>query len=658
MEQTVEVMARADARAALYHREDADLAGIEAALAEEHIAVYGLDALSGSLPEVPAVLLVDAGMLDSMSALTALVRGLPDFVVVVATDEAVEALVPDDRVLLTMPRSGEPAAQLRVLRAAYQLAAARLSAARAERELARSRNELNELHRIGMALMTERDPDHLLVRILEQARALTHSDAGSLYLVEDDEAGGKRLRFKLSQNDTLPDLPLVQFTLPINTSSLAGYAAHKAEPLVLDDAYTIAPEEPYSFNRSFDERTGYRTKSMLVVPMLDHRDDVVGVLQLINYKNNPTARITDEASAAQFVQSYSAHELLLLQSLAGQAAVSIENSQLYAQIEHLFASFVKAAVTAIDQRDPTTAGHSIRVATLTCDIAQAVERGGSGPYREVQFTRDQMKELRYAAMLHDFGKVGVREEVLIKSKKLPPFLWERVEARFDLIVRTAEADYHRKRAELLVSHGSDARPLLERLEEDFQRELEELRKFQDAVRGANEPTILPEAAAGILDEIARRKFTNVQGEPVPFLDVDELHFLKIPKGTLDERERLEIESHVEQTYRFLTQIPWTEDLRNLATIAYGHHEKLNGKGYPRGVSAPEIPIQTRMMTIADIFDALTASDRPYKRALSTDRALSILQMEAKDGMVDQNLVDILVQAEVYKKILEQDWREL
>ena len=644
--------------ALLYCGDEAVIAEIGSALAAERVQVRSPDALRTGVAEIPSVLLLDTRMAGLVGDVNALINALPDHIVVVAFDERIEQAIRSDRVMLTLPETGGLDARLRVLRAAYQLATARINAARAERELARSRNELDQLHRIGMALMTERDPDILLVRILQQARHLTHSDAGSLYLVEPDDEGGKRLRFKLSQNDTLPDLPLVQFTLPINTSSLAGYAAQTGEPLVLADAYAIPEDEPYSFNRSFDERTGYRTKSMLVVPMMDHRSEVVGVLQLLNRKADPAARINSEDSAQQYVLPYGGRELKLLQSLAGQAAVSIENSQLYAQIEHLFESFVKAAVTAIDQRDPTTAGHSIRVAALTVDIAEAVERGGKGEYSNVTFTRDQMKELRYAAMLHDFGKVGVREEVLVKSKKLPPFLWERVQSRFDLIIRSAEADYHRKRAELLAARDDQAASLLVTLEEEFERHVSELKSFHDAVRGANEPTVLPEAAAGILDHIAKRTFTNVQGEPVPFLDVDELHFLKIPKGTLNESERLEIESHVEQTYRFLTQIPWTEDLRNLPIIAYGHHEKLNGKGYPRGVIAKEIPIQTRMMTIADIFDALTASDRPYKRALSAEKALNILQMEAKDGLIDQQLVDILIGAEVYKKVLEQDWREL
>lgn len=633
--------------AVLYRSDGAELGPVSNALKQERIEERGPDALSGLVADIPSVLILD----DSFNAD---LETLPDHVVVVAVNEMVAT---HPRVMLTLPDGGAEA-RLRVIRAALQLSAARVNAARAQKELARSRNELHQLQRIGMALMTERDPNILLVRILEQARQLTNSDAGSLYLVEPDEDGGKRLRFKLSQNDTLPDLPLVQFTLPISTSSLAGYAAVTGEPLVLADAYAIPGDEPYSFNRSFDERTGYRTKSMLVVPMVDHRDEVVGVLQLLNRKSDPSATINSEEAAEKHVLPYGGHELKMVQSLAGQAAVSIENSQLYAQIEHLFDSFVKAAVTAIDQRDPTTAGHSIRVATLTCDMAEAVERGGAGPYRDVSFSREQMKELRYAAMLHDFGKVGVREEVLVKSKKLPPFLWERVQSRFDLIIRSAEAEYYRKRAELMLQHGAQAQPMLQKLDEEFEKHVAELKRFHEAVRGANEPTVLPEAAADILDEIAGRSFTNLQGEEVPFLDVDELHFLKIPKGTLNEHERLEIESHVEQTYRFLTQIPWTEDLRNLAVIAYGHHEKLNGRGYPRGVGAADIPIQTRMMTIADIFDALTASDRPYKRALSAEKALSILQMEAKDGLVDQHLVDILVEAEVYKKVLELDWREL
>ncbi|MFW6078751.1 MAG: HD-GYP domain-containing protein, partial [Gemmatimonadota bacterium] len=388
-------------------------------------------------------------------------------------------------------------------------------------------------------------------------------------------------------------------------------------------------------------------------------DELVGVLQLINRKSDPSARITDEASAERHVLPYSDRQLRLVQALAGHAAVSIENTQLYRQIEHIFESFVKAAVTAIDQRDPTTAGHSVRVATLTCDLAVALERHDRGPYAGQRFSHDQMRELRYAALLHDFGKVGVREEVLIKARKLPPHVFARVDARFDLIHRTLEADYHRQRAELLGRHGPEgARVATAELEAQFRRRIEELEAFREAVKRANEPSILPEQSQTVLDEIAGRTYRDIDGEERPYLYRDELRLLKIPKGSLDPRERREIESHVEQTYRFLRQLPWTDDLRGVAEIAYGHHEKLDGSGYPRGVTGEQIPLQTRIMTVADIFDALTAGDRPYKRALPVESALDILDTEAREGMLDGWLVRLLIESGLYRKIVERDWREL
>jgi HD-GYP domain-containing protein (c-di-GMP phosphodiesterase class II) len=609
----------------------------------------------GWVGDTPAVLILDSALARTARDISAEAAVLQQSLVIVTTPDTADAVNIDDRVGLTMTAGSTASSQLRVLRSAYQVSAARLSADRAERELDRTRNELSEMHRIGVALMTERDPDALLVQILDQAKRLTSSDAGSLYLVEKDANNDRRLRFKMSQNDSLQNLPFSEFTLPIDETSLAGYAATTGKPLVLDDAYELGANKPYSFNRSFDERFGYRTKSMLVVPMVDHRDETVGILQLMNSKSDPFAVITDNESADHYVLPYGNHELQLVQSLAGQAAISIENSQLYAQIQNLFESFVKAAVTAIDQRDPTTAGHSIRVAALTVDIAQALERVARGPYAGTRFTREQIRELRYAAMLHDFGKVGVREEVLVKAKKLPPSLYERVEARFDLIRRTAESEYFRKRADYTRGGNQDA---LREVEEAFQRELEELDHFQQAVRKANEPAMLPEEAATILGEIALRRYRTNGGDEAPFITPEELHFLSIPKGSLDEHERLEIESHVEQTYRFLSQIPWTDDLKNLATIAYGHHEKLDGRGYPRGISGDEIPVQTRIMTISDIFDALTASDRPYKPAMPSERALSILTSEANQGMLDRELVDIVIEGELYKNVLERDWRDL
>ncbi|HEX6939481.1 MAG TPA: HD domain-containing phosphohydrolase [Longimicrobiales bacterium] len=655
--------ASAPPRAVLYHAAAVPLDPIRAALDAEGVHCRPLD--DGALhtladaPEAPCALLLNA-TLARPAALRLALDAAPDWVAVVALDEDAERLAADaGRPLLILPDNAAADRTLRVLRAALQHSAARLAALRAERELGRTRNELRELTRIGMSLMTERDPDRLLNGILEQAQRLTGSDAASLYLIERGDDGTPRLRFTVATNDTLPDLPIVQHTLAVDTSSLAGYAAATGEALALDDAYVLPPDAPYSFNRSFDERFGYRTKSVLVVPMLDHRDVVVGVLQLLNRKRVATARITDEAAADAAVLPYTDRELRLVRSLAGQAAVSLENSRLHREIENIFESFVKAAVTAIDQRDPTTAGHSVRVATLTCDMAESLGRVTRGRYAGLQFTRDQMRELRYAALLHDFGKVGVREEVLVKAKKLPPPLKERVEARFDFIRRTIEADYYRARVELLERHGPGGDAEAARaLEAEFRRQLEELDRFREAIRRANEPSVLPEQHAGILDDIARRTFVGIDGRRIPYLEDDELHYLAIPKGSLDEHERREIESHVEQTYRFLIQIPWTEDLRNVAEFAYGHHEKLDGRGYPRGIKGDQIPVQTRIMTVADIFDALTAADRPYKRAVPTDRALDILVAEAKEGMLDEELVQLLIESKVYERVLRADWREL
>jgi HD-GYP domain-containing protein (c-di-GMP phosphodiesterase class II) len=646
----------------LYHGADVPVDRVAPLFTAERIEAVpvtgGLAELAHA-PAVPSVLLLDDAIAAGEGDLAGALARLPPQVVVVPASGRVEALVRgSDRVLLAL-RPGETVeSAMRSLRAAFRHSAARLSASRLERELTRARSELRELTGIGMALMTERDPDRLLETILDQALQLTASDAASLYLVEPDDDGEPgHLRFRLSRNQSLPELPFVSFTLPISEASVAGYVALHGRTLVVDDAYRLPADAPYAFNRSFDERFGYRTQSQLVVPMIDHHGRVVGVLQLINRKRDPRARITSQAAAERWVQPYGDRELQLVQALAGQAAVSIENSLLYRQIETIFESFVKAAVIAVDQRDPTTSGHSVRVATLTVDLAAALSDARTGPHAGLTFTPAQLRELRYASLLHDFGKVGVREEVLVKARKLPPLLFERVHARFALIRRTLEADHWRLRAEELERAGPSS-PVLAAADAEFRRRLGELEEVWKVVEGANQPSILPEKAAEALDGIGALTFRGADGQPQPYLTAEELHYLRIPKGSLNERERLEIESHVEQTYRFLTQIPWTGDLKRVAELAYGHHEKLNGRGYPRGVIADDIPVQTRIMTVVDIFDALTASDRPYKKALPAEKALDILHMEARDGLLDQSLVDLLVGTPHYRRILETDWRDL
>jgi response regulator RpfG family c-di-GMP phosphodiesterase len=345
-----------------------------------------------------------------------------------------------------------------------------------------------------------------------------------------------------------------------------------------------------------------------------------------------------------------------VRSLASQAALSIENARLYAQIEQILESVVISSVTAIDERDATSAGHSVRVAALTTGIASAVERGGRGRYRDTRFTEKQMRELRFAALLHDFGKITVQEDVLVKAKKLPPILWERVDARFELIRVTMEREYYRQRASLRLS-TEDERLMGARLEQELTAQLDQLARMREVVRDANEPAVLPERSAAELSDIATRSFPR-NGGVAPYLTPQELHFLRIPRGTLDDAERVEIESHASETYRFLAHIPWTEDLGNLATFALSHHEKLDGSGYPRRLKGDEIPVQVRMLTIADIFDALTESDRPYKPAVAPDKALDIIRAEAACGRLDADLVETMIESQAYRGILEVDWRQL
>jgi HD-GYP domain-containing protein (c-di-GMP phosphodiesterase class II) len=450
----------------------------------------------------------------------------------------------------------------------------------------------------------------------------------------------------------------LNFTLPLNDSSVAGYAALTGEPLVIDDAYEIPDEAPYEFNReAVDVKYGYRAKSMLVVPMIDHRDKVVGVLQLINRKSDPSARIRTEEDAQAAVLPYTERLVNIVLSLAGQAAVSIENGRLYQDIENLFEGFLKAAVTAIDRRDPTTSGHSVRVTELTVALAQRIHDAREGPFADVRFTPEEMKQLRYAGLLHDFGKVGVREEILVKMKKLPPVLEARMNARFILIRAMLKGRFQEAKATLLQERGDEAADEIAVLRARLDEDLEEVERYHEAVSEANIPRVLPEEAAGVLKEIAAKTFVDEDGEVIPYLTGEELHYLSIKKGSLDENERKQIESHVIHSYDFLTNIPWTDELGRIAEIVRGHHEKLNGKGYPDGVTREHLCLETRIMTVCDIFDALTASDRPYKKAMPVEKALQILRWEAEEGGLEPDIVELFAESEVYERVLVKDWRE-
>jgi HD-GYP domain-containing protein (c-di-GMP phosphodiesterase class II) len=606
--------------------------------------------------ERPTVILLDRTLLASAGDDAERVRELAALVSLVGIGEPGETEPPDvfPVDLLTSFIAGDAAVGTVIasLRGAFRHAAALLAARRAQGEAEQRARELTELTTIGVALSTERDLGALLDLILTQARRVTVSDAGSLYLVERDENGVPRnLRFAMAQNFSLPTLPFSSFTVPIDHASLAGYVAAMGEPLVIGDVYLLPDDVSYRQNRSFDDAFGYRTKSMLVLPMKSHRDEVVGVLQLINRKRVPDMRLMSDDVVEREVLTYDERCVEVTSALASQAAVAIENGRLYEDIERLFEGFVTAAVTAIESRDPTTSGHSGRVATLTVGLAEVVDRTSDGPYRHVSFSREQLRELRYAGLLHDFGKVGVREQVLVKEKKLYPHDLELIRHRFAFLIQRADLEFERTRADFAVARGADGyEAMVASLEAERTQRRRELRCYLDAIVRANEPTIMPEGSFEALHQIRGKTFVDFEGQVRPLLEDHELQFLMIRKGNLDDAERREIESHVTHTYRFLEQIPWTRELRNIPQIAYGHHEKLNGAGYPNALDGSAIPVQTRMMTIADIYDALTATDRPYKRAVPSERALDILHLEAKDGMLDPTLLDAFVQARVFERV--------
>jgi HD-GYP domain-containing protein (c-di-GMP phosphodiesterase class II) len=522
-----------------------------------------------------------------------------------------------------------------------------------EAAVGRKSQDLHELNKIGVALSAERNIDKLLELILAKCREITMSDAGSLYLVErgrdPESSSDDQLRFKLTHNDSV-NVQFEEFTMPLSEASIAGHVALTGRSVNLADAYHPPADVSYTISRSFDEQSGYRTRSMLVVPMRDHQDTVIGVVQLINKKREAEAVLRPASVVDEMVIPFTRVDQELVTSLASQAAVAFENTRLIEDIKKLFDAFVRASVTAIESRDPTTSGHSGRVAILTVGLAEKVDALDIGLFGDVRFSPDQFQELRFACLLHDFGKVGVKEKVLIKGKKLYVGEMLVIRQRFAYIKRSLEAQYLRARIEMSTRGSHDE---LERLTAEYDARQRELDEILHMVLQANEPSILEEESFRALMDLPSKTFGDIDGNVQPYLTPGEVTALSIRRGSLSERERREIESHVTHTFRFLSEIPWTREYRRIPEIAYAHHEKLDGTGYPRRLKAPEIPIQSRMMTIADIFDALVAWDRPYKKSVPVNRALDILREEATDGKLDTDLLDVFIETQVYERTTRQ-----
>jgi HD-GYP domain-containing protein (c-di-GMP phosphodiesterase class II) len=633
----------------LLHSEAFPIGRYADVLLRESIASSRLDSLdqlrvgdAGSL----RVVLVDAGFTNGRKQMLQLD---PRTAMVGVGLEEQPRWLADDSIYLHLPENPATGVLLSAIKRAYQFLYQKQRADQLERQLSERTRELQEVAEVGVSLSTVRDHPVLLTMILSKARELSRSDAGSLYLLDEVE-GNKVLRWKLAQNDSIDVEGFEEKILPITRKSLAGYVAMTGETLVIDDAYDLPKDAEYEINRSFDEKNGYLTKSLLVFPMTNHAGDVIGVLQLINRRRlGAPARLTAE-TVPDNVISFLDDTADIMRALASQAAVAVENNLLYESIERLFEGFVTAAVTAIEQRDPTTSGHSFRVADLTVELARVIDRVDFGQFAEVRFTPDQVREIRYASLLHDFGKVGVREQVLIKEKKLYPLQLDTIRGRFEYVMKSIENEGNRKKIDYLLEHGRTGfDEFTARVDAEAAAQILSLQKDFAFIAQSNEPTVLPEGEFQYLQQLANRDYEDIRGERRLLVDPEEARILSIRKGNLDAAERQEIESHVTHTFNFLLKIPWTRDLSKVAEIAYAHHEKLNGRGYPRKLSAADIPLQSRMMAISDIYDALTASDRPYKRAISTERALDILRMEVADGLLDPHLVETFVDAKVYER---------
>jgi len=543
-----------------------------------------------------------------------------------------------------LPKDASRAALRELLRGAMENMALKHQVKQLEEQARRQHRQFEELNRIGIALSAERDIGKLQDFILLTMRQLTNADGASLWRKTVGDDGSPQLFLASSQNTSI-DNTYSAFTVPVDDKTVVGYTVTVGMSQIYDDAYTPPPGKPQG-GKGFDAQFGYRTKSMLTVPMRNYKNEVVGAVQLINAKRNFDTKLTIGNVPTEVV-SFRPEDLEMIESIASQAAVALDNKSLLDSIQALFDGFVEASVTAIEQRDPSTAGHSGRVEALTTSLARAVTEIETGRYRDIYLTDDQLKELRYACLLHDFGKVGVREHILIKAKKLMPGQLEVIQARFEFVERSVQLKYATEKLEALRA-GKTGEAALADIDRRLDTELVRLRSWIEGIVAANEPSVMPEDKASMLETLAQETYHDIQGRVHPMIDPQEFRFLSIRKGTLDPQERLEMEAHVTHSFHFLTKIPWTSVMRGIPEIAYGHHEKLDGSGYPRGLTGDQIPLQARMMTISDIYDALTAQDRPYKRAVPRDVALDILHSEAGDGKLDKDLLDVFVAKRIYQ----------
>ena len=509
---------------------------------------------------------------------------------------------------------------------------------------------LEQLNAIGASLSAERDIDRLLEAILSAAKTITRADGGTLYRVTEE----RTLRFEIVRTSSLryylggtTGNPVPFYPIQLykdgkpNQSMVAAYAALTGKTVNIADAYT-ADGFDFSGTRAFDSKTGYRSKSFLTVPMRNHENETIGVLQLINAQDPTSGQIVP----------FSPSDQRLAESLASQAAIALTNRMLINQLEELFESFIKLINTAIDEKSPYTGGHCQRVPALTMLLAEAVNETKEGPLRDFHMSDKDRYELKIAGLLHDCGKVTTPVHVVDKATKLET-IFDRIQlidTRFEVLKRDAELEALRKKHIFL-----EQRKPMEAAEEDKRlrdqlRQLEDDRRFLHACNIGGER--MRDEDIERVRRIGQYRWRDMAGHEAQFLTADEVKNLTIRSGTLTEEERKVINHHIVATVRMLEALPWPKHLTNVPEYAGGHHERMDGKGYPKGLTREQMSIQARCMGIADIFEALTAKDRPYKKGKTLSESLEILGRMKLNNHVDPDLFDIFVRRKVYRRYAE------
>jgi HD-GYP domain-containing protein (c-di-GMP phosphodiesterase class II) len=502
----------------------------------------------------------------------------------------------------------------------------------------------DQLNQIGIALSREKNITHLLETILVAAKTLLNAEGGTLYRLED----GCRLRFVILHNDALnirlggtrgqpvpfPPLPLYDDVGQPNKRYVVTYAVLEDITVNIADAY-LDHRFDFSGTRAFDQQTGYRSQSFLTVPLKNHEDEIIGVLQLLNARDPVSGEIT----------VFSKMEQQLVESLASQAAIALTNRLLIDQLKSLFESLINLINMAIDEKSPYTGGHCQRVPMLTMMLAEAVNDCDYGSLCDFRLSEDELYELKIAGLLHDCGKITTPVHVVDKATKLET-LFDRIhllDTRFEVLKRDAEIAW--LRARLAALEGDTPPPAADPELHRRWQQLDDDRRFLHHCNQGGE--FMPMAAQERLRQIAEYRWVNPEGQEVPFLSGDELNNLAIVSGTLNAQERAVINNHVALTHRMLHSLPWPKHLRHVPEVAGSHHERLDGKGYHRGLPAERLSIQARILCIADVFEALTAADRPYKSGKTLSESLTILGNMVLDGAIDPDLFDIFIRQQIW-----------